>query len=47
MKFMNEHLDIFWHQTGGKLPDSHGIIGKRSSRERREEKSKLATLILL
>ena len=27
MKFMNEHLDIFWHRTGGKLPDSHGIIG--------------------
>ena len=28
MKFMNEHLDIFWHRTGGKIPDSHGLIGK-------------------
>jgi hypothetical protein len=28
MKFLAEHLDIFWHRTGGKIPDSHGIIGK-------------------
>ncbi len=31
MKFMNEHLDIFWHRTGGKIPDSHGIIGMCSA----------------
>ena len=28
MKFMSEHLDIFWHRTGGKIPDSHGLVGK-------------------
>lgn len=28
MKFLSEHLDIFWHRTGGKIPDSHGIIGE-------------------
>ncbi len=30
MKFMSEHLDIFWHRTGGKLPDSHGLIGEKT-----------------
>lgn len=27
IKFMNEHLDLFWHSTGYRLADSHGIIG--------------------
>jgi hypothetical protein len=31
MKFLAEHLDIFWHRTGGKIPDSHGIIGRHLS----------------
>ena len=31
MKFMSEHLDIFWHKTGDKTTNSHGIIGKSSS----------------
>lgn len=30
VKFMNEHLDIFWHQTGEKVQDSHGLIGRHS-----------------
>ena len=29
MKFMNEHLDIFWHKTGKKMSESHGIIGEK------------------
>ena len=28
MKFMKEHLDIYWHRTGMKITDSHGLIGK-------------------
>ena len=28
IKFMNEHLDLFWHSTGQVIGDSHGIIGK-------------------
>lgn len=28
IKFMNEHLDLFWHSTGYRLADSHGIIGE-------------------
>ena len=28
IKFMNEHLDLFWHSTGQVVEDSHGIIGK-------------------
>lgn len=27
IKFMNEHLDLFWHSTGHVLENSHGIIG--------------------
>ena len=27
IKFMNEHLDLFWHNTGKNTEDSHGIIG--------------------
>ena len=27
IKFMNEHLDIFWHSTGVQAVDSHGLIG--------------------
>ena len=27
VKFMNEHLDLFWHSTGQVIKDSHGIIG--------------------
>lgn len=27
IKFMNEHLDLFWHSTGQGIGDSHGIIG--------------------
>lgn len=28
VKFTNQHLDIYWHNTGGRLTDSHGLIGK-------------------
>ena len=28
IKFMNEHLDLFWHSTGKNTKDSHGIIGE-------------------
>ena len=28
IKFMNEHLDLFWHCTGHETKDSHGLIGK-------------------
>ena len=28
VKFTNQHLDIYWHSTGGRLADSHGLIGK-------------------
>ena len=28
IKYVTEHLDIFWHKTGGKVANSHGIIGK-------------------
>ena len=28
IKFMNEHLDLFWHSTGQVITDSHGIIGE-------------------
>ena len=31
IKFMNEHLDLFWHSTGQAIGDSHGIIGELSS----------------
>ena len=27
IKFMTEHLDLYWHSTGQKLTDSHGLIG--------------------
>ena len=30
IKFMNEHLDLFWHSTGQVITDSHGIIGKQN-----------------
>ena len=29
IKFMNEHLDLFWHSTCQKLEDSHGLIGEQ------------------
>ena len=28
IKFVNEHLDIFWHSTGQETSDSHGLIGE-------------------
>ena len=28
IKFMTEHLDLFWHSTGQVIEDSHGIIGE-------------------
>ena len=28
VKFMKEHLDIFWHRTGKMIHDSHGLIGE-------------------
>ena len=31
IKFMTEHLDLFWHSTGQKLADSHGLIGKEAA----------------
>ena len=29
IKFMNEHLDLFWHSTGHRMDDSHGLIGEQ------------------
>ena len=28
IQFTNQHLDMFWHSSGRKIPDSHGLIGK-------------------
>ena len=28
IKFTNQHLDMYWHSTGKKIVDSHGLIGK-------------------
>lgn len=28
IKFTNQHLDMYWHSTGKKISDSHGLIGK-------------------
>ena len=28
IKFMNEHLDLFWHGTGHETKNSHGLIGE-------------------
>ena len=28
IKFMSEHLDLYWHSTGQKTADSHRLIGK-------------------
>ena len=28
VKFMTEHLDLYWHTTGHKTEDSHGLIGE-------------------
>ena len=28
IKFLNEHLDLFWHSTGTNTKDSHGLVGK-------------------
>ena len=28
IKFMTQHLDLYWHSTGQKTADSHGLIGK-------------------
>ena len=28
IKFMTEHLDLYWHSTGQKTADSHGLIGE-------------------
>lgn len=28
IKFTNQHLDMYWHSTGKKITDSHGLIGK-------------------
>ena len=28
IKFLNEHLDLFWHKTGKRIKESHGIIGE-------------------
>ena len=27
IKFMTEHLDLYWHSTGQNIADSHGLIG--------------------
>ena len=27
IKFMTEHLDVYWHSTGKSFTDSHGLIG--------------------
>ena len=31
IKFMTEHLDLYWHSTGQKTADSHGLIGRIST----------------
>ena len=28
IQFMTEHLDLYWHSTGQKTADSHGLIGR-------------------
>lgn len=28
IKYTNQHLDMFWHSTGKKVANSHGLIGK-------------------
>ena len=28
IKFLNEHLDLFWHNTGKHIKASHGLIGE-------------------
>ena len=28
IKFTKQHLDMYWHSTGKKITDSHGLIGK-------------------
>ena len=28
IKFTNQHLDMYWHSTGEKITNSHGLIGK-------------------
>lgn len=28
IKYTNQHLDMFWHSTGKKVTNSHGIIGE-------------------
>ena len=28
IKYTNQHLDMFWHSTGKKVTNSHGIIGR-------------------
>ena len=28
VKFLSEHLDLFWHSTGQQITDSHGLIGE-------------------
>jgi len=28
IKFLNEHLDLFWHNTGKDTESSHGLIGE-------------------
>ena len=28
IKFLNEHLDLFWHNTGRRIKESHGLIGE-------------------
>ena len=29
VKFMTEHLDMYWHSTGESFTDSHGLIGNQ------------------
>ena len=31
IKFVKEHLDMFWHSVGGQDKDSHGLIGKQQT----------------
>ena len=28
IKFTNQHLDMYWHSTGKKITESHGLIGE-------------------
>ena len=30
IKYTNQHLDMFWHSTGKKVTNSHGLIGELS-----------------